>query len=79
MVTDLEQLTQAALLLSSEAKVALVERLLQSLDVDELSELDEAWIEEAEKRYEELHSGKTVGIPAHEVFAQIREELRCKS
>jgi len=75
MVFDLEQLTQAALALPSDAKVTLVERLLQSLDAAGLSEIDEAWIEEAEKRYEELHSGKIVGIPANEVFAQIREEL----
>ncbi len=79
MTFDLEQLTQEALLLPSDAKVTLVERLLQSLDNAELSEIDEAWILEAEKRYQELKTGKITGIPADEVFRQIREEMRCKS
>ena len=79
MTFDLEQLTQEALLLPSDARVALVERLLQSLDNAELSDIDEAMIDEAEKRYQELKTGKVTGIPADEVFRQIREEMRCKS
>jgi len=79
MTFDFEQFTQKALLLPSDAKVALVERLLQSLDNDEISDIDEAWVQEAEKRYQELKTGKVVGIPADEVFGQIREEIRCKS
>jgi len=39
-------------------------------------DLDAGWIAEAEKRYQELRQGKVSGIPAHEVFAQIRKELR---
>ena len=79
MTFDLEQFTQEILLLPSDAKVALVERLLQSLDNDEISDIDEAWVQEAEKRYQELKTGKVVGIPVDEVFRQIRDEIRCKS
>ena len=78
MTIDLEQVTQTALSLPSNARAALAERLLQSLDDEEFSDIDEAWIKEAERRYQELRQGKVTGIPAHEVFAQIREELRCK-
>ena len=49
MTFDLEQFTQEALLLPSDAKVALVERLLQSLDNDEISDIDEAWVQEERK------------------------------
>jgi len=79
MTVDLDQITQEALSLPSDARATLAERLLQSLDDAKLSEIDKAWIEEAEKRYQELKEGKVAGIPAHEVFTQIREELRCKS
>jgi len=76
MAIDLEQLTQEALSLPPDAKVALIELLLQSLDNDEI---DEAWINEAEKRYEELQTGKVKGLPADEVFRQLRKELKRRS
>jgi len=79
MPYDLAQITEEALSLPSDDRATLAERLLQSLGDEELSDIDEAWIEEAEKRYQELKEGKVVGIPAHEVFTQIREELRCKA
>jgi putative addiction module component (TIGR02574 family) len=69
----LDQITQEALALPSDAKATLVERLLQSLDDGEFSDIDEAWIKEAERRYQELREGKVSGIPAYEVFAEIRE------
>jgi putative addiction module component (TIGR02574 family) len=78
MTLDLEQITQSALSLPLNARAALAERLLQSLDDEEFSDIDEAWIKEAEKRYQELRQGKVSGIPAAEVFSQIRDELRCK-
>jgi putative addiction module component (TIGR02574 family) len=76
MQVDLDQITKDALSLPSDARATLAERLLQSLDDNELSEIDQAWIEEAERRYQELKEGKVQGIPAHEVFAQFREERR---
>lgn len=79
MTVDLDQITQEALSLPSDARAVLAERLMKSLDDAELTEIDQAWIEEAEKRYQELKEGKVQGIPADEVFAQIREELRCKA
>jgi len=76
MTIDLEQLTQEALSLPPDAKVALIELLLQSLDNDEI---DEVWINEAEKRHEELQTGKVKGLPADEVFRQLRKELKRRS
>jgi len=79
MTFDLDQITQEALSLPFEARAKLVEQLIQSLDDGKFSDIEEAWIQEAEKRYQELKEGKVRGIPVHEVFAEIREELRCKS
>jgi len=77
MTFDLEQVAQEALALPTEARANLAERLFQSLDEGGLTEIEEAWIQEAERRYEELKTGKVKGIPAHEVFAEIRQEIRC--
>jgi len=52
MAIDLEQMTQDALSLPADARTILAERLLQSLDDGMLSDIDEAWIDEAERRYQ---------------------------
>ena len=33
------------------------------------------WIEEAERRYQELKQGKVKGIPANQVFKDARNQL----
>ncbi len=35
---------------------------------------EQAWIQEIERRSEEIHSGAVIGIPAEEVFAEIRRK-----
>lgn len=76
MAFDLDSITQVTLALSSQAGADLVVCPLQNLDENELSEIEKAWIQEAEKRYQELKFGKVSGIPAHEVFAEIRKQLQ---
>ena len=53
----------------------LAEKLLLSLDEDSLSEVDESWILEAERRYDDYISGKVSGIPAKSFFTEIKKEL----
>lgn len=75
---DIEILTRQILALPSETRAALAEKIIASLSDGDLSEIDEAWIREAERRCEELRSGKVEGIAASDVFAQIRGDLRCR-
>jgi len=63
-----------ALKLPSHERARLAEVLIASLDEED--EVAEAWADEAERRYEELRSGKVQGIPADEVFAKIRARRR---
>lgn len=63
-----------ALLLSSQERAHLAEVLIASLDED--LALDQAWIAEAERRYEEIRSGRVQTIPAEQVMAEIDELLR---
>jgi len=66
----LQKIEQAALSLSSQERAFLADRLLSSLSEDVLTDIDAAWIAEAEHRYQEYKEGKRPGIPAHEVFAE---------
>lgn len=57
-----------------EDREILAHRLLgdmQSVD----SEVAAAWVDEADRRLEELLNGTVKGIPAEEVFAEVRKAL----
>jgi len=71
----LQTVEEQALLLTPRERETLVERLLQSLRQEVLPVIEPAWIEEIEKRYLEYKSGEVEGIPAEEVFTDIRREL----
>jgi len=68
------ELMSVAESLPLEMKTELIDRLLGSLNPSR-EELDELWAVEAEKRVEELESGKVQAIPGEDVFREIRERL----
>jgi len=57
-----------------DIRTQLVDKLLQSLHPIK-KEIDKLWAEEAEKRVEEIRSGKVIKIPGEEVFNKIRKRL----
>lgn len=74
MPMTVEQLEAEALQLPEQARAELLGRLMRSL-VDTPSmdgDVLDAWAEEAVRRDEEMDSGSVVGIPADEVFAELR-------
>ncbi len=75
METELNDLEQQALLLPPEAREVLASRLLHSLGNEPLNEIDEAWIQEAERRYQNFRLGRTQGISGEHVFDDMRREL----
>ncbi len=75
MSPQLQRIEEDALLLPTEEREHLVERLLKSLQKEALSGIDPAWIAEAERRYQELKSGQVQAVPADGLFDQIRQEL----
>ena len=68
MSKTLEKLEKEVLNLSGEKRAFLADRLLSSLGGETLSDVDAAWVEEAERRYEEYKEGKREPIPASTVF-----------
>jgi putative addiction module component (TIGR02574 family) len=66
----LKKIEHDALSLTSQERAFLADRLLSSLGDDVLTDIDAAWIEEAERRYQEYKEGKRPGISAQDVFAK---------
>ena len=65
-----DELFDEAVSLPIEIRVQLVDKLLRSLHPVE-KEIDELWATEAEKRVEDIKSGKVKTIPGDEVFKKI--------
>ena len=61
-----------------DIKTILVEKILDSLHPTK-HEIDDLWKIEAERRVEEIRSGKVKTIPGQEVFDAIRERFRRSS
>ncbi|MDT8335961.1 MAG: addiction module protein [Desulfurivibrionaceae bacterium] len=72
MVMASDKMIEDALSLPAEARLALIDTLLQSLNLPFDKEIERAWASESERRVTELKEGKTEMIPGEEVFARIQ-------
>lgn len=76
MSWTLDQIEAEALKLPEESRAKLVERLLLSFDEAEMDrEVEQSWLEEAERRDREMTESGDPGIPAAEVFRRLRSSL----
>ncbi len=73
-----EELENEVLKLPVARREELVRALILSLDADQETdpEIQQAWIEEAERRYQDYLDGKTTPVPGEEVFRRVRASLR---
>ena len=65
-----------ALSLPAEARIALVEKLLTSLNLPIQADIDRLWADEAERRVGELEGGEVEAIPGEEVFERLRKKYQ---
>ncbi len=74
----IEQIEAEVLALPKDAQVLLLARLLERLGQDSKidQEITGCWVEEAEKRDKDMDAHDAVGIPADEVFQQVRASLQ---
>ncbi len=74
MAHSLPDIEKDALRLPAEDRARLAVRLLASLEATTESpeEIEKLWIAEAERRFQEMRDGVVPGIPAREVFAELR-------
>ncbi|HQU90684.1 MAG TPA: addiction module protein [Pyrinomonadaceae bacterium] len=71
ITTDLMETVDS---LPIDMKLELVDKILDSLTPRQ-KDIDELWQIEAERRVEEVRSGKVKTIPGEQVFAEIRQRF----
>ena len=75
MSPQLLEIEKQAGRLPVQDREVLAGRLMQSLDNIPLSEVEEAWVQEAERRFAAWKRGERKGIPAASAFKRIRKDL----
>ena len=76
MADPAREFESEALKLPSKDRARLAERLISSLDPETDPEAQRLWLQEAERRLDELESGDVSGVPADQVFEKARSTLR---
>jgi putative addiction module component (TIGR02574 family) len=76
VMANLEDVTRQALTLRLDERARLTETLLDSLDRLSEKEVEDLWLEEAERRIEEYRAGRVQAIPAHEVLRDAQHLLK---
>lgn len=75
MLSDVQELEEKALKLSSGERAMLAEHLIRGLDDEEDADSERLWIEEAERRYKEYKEGRVKAKPAELVFKDAYSKL----
>ena len=73
MTASLKNLAETVVLLPPKERAFLAERLLDSLDE---SDAEQAWLDEAKRRRDEVRSGRVKPIPSEEVYRRIERLLK---
>ncbi|TMA49295.1 MAG: addiction module antitoxin RelB [Deltaproteobacteria bacterium] len=76
MASPARQLESKALKLSPRERARLAERLIASLDNEADADAEAVWVREAERRLDELRTGRVKGRSAASVFRKARSSLR---
>ncbi|MBI5601797.1 MAG: addiction module protein [Deltaproteobacteria bacterium] len=70
-----DEILSTAMELTLEERAQLAGKLLLSLDEPLDIEVEQLWVEEAERRLKEFRDGKIKGIPADEVFRRAISDI----
>ncbi|HEX6047286.1 MAG TPA: addiction module protein [Pyrinomonadaceae bacterium] len=75
MNTQFDQVAADAMKLPVRDRVRLAQQLVSTIDEESETKVEDLWFDEAERRLEELRSGKVKGIDADEALRMAREDL----
>lgn len=75
MATHYDEIIADAMRLSLRDRVRLAQQLTSSLDDEVEADVEALWFAEAERRLEELGTGKVEGIDSDEAFQNARKAL----
>ena len=74
MAAIADKIAHEALTLPVDLRAALVDRLIESLNIPSQKQLDALWAKEAEKRLKAVKNRKVKTVPGETVFNEIREK-----
>ncbi len=75
MDKEIGDIEKAALNLSTQQRAHLVRRLIAGLDSGKDQDVEQQWLDEAERRLLDYRSGKTTARPAEEIFSEIEQKF----
>ena len=76
MADDVAEIEAKIRALSAKERAELIRSLIADLDGPEDVGVDQAWLEEAERRHQELLDGKAQGVSGERVFENLRSRLK---
>ncbi|HEX6981617.1 MAG TPA: addiction module protein [Balneolaceae bacterium] len=76
MITDLKEIESSALSLDKKEKARLAEKLLQSIHGDIDPDIEQAWIQEVQKRKKSLKTGEASLYPSSDVLDEARKRIQ---
>jgi putative addiction module component (TIGR02574 family) len=76
MPTELEKCEQQAKHLSLQERALLIKRLIEGLDDLDEHDLEQLWIKEASRRFQEFKAGNIKARPGADVFYDARTRLQ---
>lgn len=74
MVLNTREILEQIESLPVEGRAQIIDSLLRTMNQPD-PEVDAAWAKEAQRRLEDLRSGRVEGIPAEDMFAKARERF----
>jgi F420-0:gamma-glutamyl ligase len=72
MPLTFDQLTEEAMQLPATSRVLLAEKLVESLESEELDEIQRLWASEAIRRRDQVRSRKVQAVPEEQVLDEVR-------
>ncbi len=76
MSTDITEIEARIRSLSIEEKTELVRALISELDGQPDADVEQAWLEEAQRRHRDVVDGKVEPVSGKRVFENLRQRLK---
>ena len=76
MATSVEQLAKQAMSLPSESRARLADLLVESLNGEDLGEVERLWVAEAKRRRDEMRNGTVEPIDGEEGLRAVRDLVK---
>ncbi len=70
-----EQIYEQAINLPIDDRLILIDKLMRSTNLSFQEDIDQAWVKEVERRYNEIDEGRAKLIPGEEVFKKVKKRF----